>query len=92
MAFFSGDCAPTELLCQMADGNDLSGLYAARNHYFVTQWLGVREDYADHRSRHHLSRHPAVVTSEHHLVIVNTKHHSDQCLDTPTLKFSEPLM
>ena len=35
----------------MADRNDLGWLYAARNHYFVTQWLGVREDYADGRSR-----------------------------------------
>jgi hypothetical protein len=50
--------AATELLCHIADGNDLSGLYAARNHYFVTQRLEVREDYADRRSRRHLSRNP----------------------------------
>jgi hypothetical protein len=76
----------------MADGNDLSRLYPARNHYFVTQWLGVREDYADRRSRRHLSRNIAVVTSEHNLVIVNTKHHCDQRFGTPTLQLSEPLM
>jgi len=76
----------------MADGNDLSRLYAARNHYFVTQWLGVREDYADRRGRRHLPRNPAVVTNEHNLIIVDTKHHTDQRPDTRTLKLSEPLM
>jgi hypothetical protein len=76
----------------MADGNDLTGLYAAWNHYFITQWLGVREDYADCRSRRHLSRNFTVVTSEHNVVIINLKHHSDQRFGTPTLQLSEPLM
>jgi hypothetical protein len=76
----------------MADGNDLTGFYAAWNHYFITQRLGVREDYADRLSRRHLSRTLAVVTSEHNLVIINLKHHSDQRFGTPTLQLSEPLM
>jgi len=76
----------------VADGNYLSRLYAARNHYFVTQWLGVRKDYADGCSRRHFSRNLAVVTREHNFVVVNTKHHSDQRFGTETLELSEPLM
>jgi hypothetical protein len=84
--------APAELLGHVAHGDNFRWPDATRNHHFVTQGLGLRQDQAHRLCRRHRDRCFIVVPCEHRLVVLDAEGDGDQRVRPLAFELAQPLM